>query len=169
MTPTAANEVRSQLVSRLGRLPEPVAPGPPRVERRFVCEGIVHERWRWPGSREDIPAWFLVREDAPKPAPGLVAVHPHGRQFEVAKSMVAGLVGDPTRAYGLAAARAGFAVLAPDLPGFEDRRPPLEMRKRSYALQGEAYERLLAMQAIVRGETLQGWMLSDLASCADVL
>ena len=96
-------------------------------------------------------------------------MHPHGRQFELGKSLVAGLVGDGTRAYGLAAARAGFAVLAPDMLGFEDHRPPLAERKGNYALQGEGYERLLAVEAIVRGESLQGWMLSELSACADAL
>src|SRR5262249_28224841 len=82
---------------------------------------------------------------------------------------VAGLAGDPSRAYGLAAAREGFGVLIPDLPAFEDRRPPLSERKRNYALQGETYERLLAMDALVHGGTLQGWILADLSACADAL
>src|SRR5262245_31741856 len=98
------------------------------------------------GPRDHIPAYFLIGDQTPRPAPAVLALHGHGRQFEVAKSLVAGLVGDRSRAYGLAAARAGFAVLVPDLPGFEDRRPPLAARKASYALQGEHYERLLAMQ-----------------------
>jgi dienelactone hydrolase len=99
----------------------------------------------------------------------VIALHPHGRQFELGKSLVAGLVGDGARAYGLAAARAGFAVLAPDLIGFEDHRPPLPARKANYALDGERYERLVAMEALVQGQTLQGWMLADLSACADAL
>jgi dienelactone hydrolase len=141
----------------------------PQVERRFKVDGIEYEKWRWQGPRDEMVAWFLLLESAPRPAPAVLAIHPHGRQFEVAKSMVAGLVGEPSRAYGLAAARAGFAVLAPDLPGFEDRRPPLTERKRSYALQAEHYERLLAFTALVEGATLQGWILADLASAVDAL
>ena len=34
---------------------------------------------------------------------------------------------------------------------------------------GEAYERLLAFNALVQGETLQGWILADLASAVDLL
>ena len=102
-------------------------------------------------------------------SPALIALHPHGRQFELGKSLVAGLVGDGTRAYGLAAARAGFAVLAPDMLGFEDHRPSLAARKGNYALGGEGYERLLAMEALVQGQTLQGWMLAELSACADAL
>ena len=128
---------------------------------------MLFERWRIEGPRDPIAAWFLIGEETGRPAPGVLALHPHGRQFEVGKSLVAGLVGDGSRAYGLAAARAGFAVLAPDLPGFEDRRPPLAERKSNYALNGEAYERLLACHALVTGATLQGLILADLMSCVD--
>jgi len=137
------------------------------VDRRFVWDGVLFERWHIEGPRDTIAAWFLIGERTGRPAPGVLALHPHGRQFEVGKSLVAGLVGDGTRAYGLAAARAGFAVLVPDLPGFGDRRPPLSERKRNYALNGEAYERLLACHALATGATLQGWILADLHACVD--
>jgi dienelactone hydrolase len=166
---TAVDEVRERLVRRLGRIPARRAAVAPTVDRRLVLDGVEFEKWRWTGPRDEITAWFLLRSDAPRPAPAVLAIHPHGRQFEVAKSQVVGLVGEPSRAYGLAAARAGFAVLAPDLPGFEERRPPLGERKRSYALQGEHYERLLAFSALVDGATLQGWILADLAAAVDVL
>ena len=154
------------LLGRLGTLP---ADARPTVERRLVDGGILYEKWSVPGPREPIPCWFLIDEATPRPAPTVVAVHPHGRQFELGKSLVAGLVGDGTRAYGLALARAGFAVLAPDMPCFEDRRPSLAARKGNYALVGEAYERLVAMNALVAGETLQGAMVSDLSACANAL
>jgi dienelactone hydrolase len=134
-----------------------------------MMEGVLFERWRMEGPRGAMAAWFLVPEGVSTPLPTIVALHPHGRQFEVGKSLVAGLVGDGTRAYGLAAARAGFAVLAPDMLGFEDHRPLLAERKGNYALQGEAYERLLAAEALVRGTSLQAWMLAELSQCADVL
>jgi len=166
MEPTGA---RQRLLDRLGPLPTSVHPSPPAVDRRFCLDGIVFERWRIRGPRGDIPAYFLLAEDAQRPAPPLLAIHPHGRQFELGKSLVAGLAGDDSRGYGRAAAHEGFGVLIPDLPAFEDRRPPLSERKRNYALQGEGYERLLAMNALVHGATLQGWILADLSACADVL
>jgi len=161
--------VRDRLLAAVGRLPPIVPAATPALERQLEVEGVRCERWRFRGPRDDILAWFLLAADAPRPAPALLALHPHGRQHELGKSQVAGLVGDPSRAYGLAAAHAGFGVLVPDLPGFEDRRPPLAARKANYALQGEAYERLLAMHALLQGSTLQGWILADLAACIDVL
>ncbi|HKY33590.1 MAG TPA: dienelactone hydrolase family protein [Candidatus Polarisedimenticolia bacterium] len=158
-------DAREALLDRIGRLPPPVPGGPPRVTRRLQLGDVALEGWMIEGPRGDIPAWFLSRDGDARPRPALLALHPHGRQFELAKSMVAGLAGEPSRAYGLAAARAGFAVLVPDLPGFEERRPPLLERKRNHALQGEAYERLLAMNALVQGSTLQAWILADLSAC----
>ena len=162
-------DARERLLDKLGRLPAPVRPSPPTVDRRFSVDGIVFERWRIRGPRDDIPAYFLIAEDAEQPAPPLLALHPHGRQFELGKSLVAGLAGEDSRGYGRAAAREGFGVLIPDLPAFEERRPPLSERKGNYALQGETYERLLAMNALVNGSTLQGWILADLSACADIL
>ncbi len=171
--------VRDDFLARLGRLPASAPEVPTRVDRTFVLEGIRFERWRIAGPvtngggpmppRGEIPAWFLLPEGATTPTPVVVALHPHGRQFELGKSLVAGLVGDGTRAYGLAAAKAGFAVLAPDMLGFEDHRPPLAARKGNYALAGEGFERLLAMEALVQGQTLQGLMLAELSACAGAL
>lgn len=162
------SSIRARWLEQLGSIPAPVA-CQVTIDRRFVFEEIELERWRIAGPRGDIPALFMRPVESVGPLPVVVALHPHGRQYELGKSLVAGLVGDGTRAYGLAAARAGFAVLAPDMIGFEDQRPPLAERKRSYALNGEAYERLLACEALVKGQTLQGWMLAELSACADAL
>ncbi len=173
MTATPAGvplgDTSDRFIRSLGRVPAPPPAAAPDIGRRFEMEGIAFERWRIRGARGDIPAYFLLGKDAPSPAPVMIALHPHGRQFEVGKSLVAGLVGDGSRAYGLAAAREGFAVLSPDLPCFEDHRPSLARRKANYALQGEAYERLLAMTALVQGSSLQAWFLSDLEACLNTL
>lgn len=161
--------MRTQLLQRLAQAPARSPAAAATVDRRFSMGGINFERW-WIGApRGEVPAWFLLPENAVTPVPVVVALHPHGRQFELGKSLVAGLVGDGTRAYGLVAAQAGFAVLVPDMLGFEDHRSPLTTRKGNYALQGEAYEQLLAVEALVQGETLQGWMLAELSACVDAL
>jgi len=165
----ADGQARALLLGRLGRLPEPPAPAPPKVDRRFVVEGVAFERWLVAGPEETIPCYFMIPEAASGPRPALLALHPHGHQYETGKSLVAGLVGDGTRAYGLAAAKAGFAVLAPDMHAFEARRPPRRARSASYALRGEGYERLLAMQALVTGTTLQARILTDLQACISTL
>jgi len=121
------------------------------------------------GGFGEIPAYALFPEGATGTGPALLALHSHDRQFDVGKSAVVGLLGDPAVALGRLATSLGFIVLAPDLPGFEEHRPPLAERKKSYALQGEGYERLLAMNALVCGRTLQGRITSDLLACVSAL
>lgn len=164
-----ASAVHEKLLQALGKLPRRLAPRRPELGRMLQDGTLRFEHWRLRGPRGDIPAWLIAQEDLPQPAPVVLALHPHGRQFEIAKSWVAGLAGDPSRAYGRRLAEAGVAVLVPDLPGFEENRPALSERKSSYALQGETYERLLANLALVQGASLQGWILADLQACVDVL
>lgn len=140
-----------------------------RVTRAFTIDGVRYERWILNGAHGEIPAYALFPESASTPAPALLALHSHDRQFDIGKSGVVGLVGDPEVALGVIAARLGFAVLAPDLPGFEDNRPRLSDRKANYSLQGEAYERLLAMNALLAGRTLQARISSDLFACVSAL
>jgi len=146
-----------------------VAPSAPKVTRTFVIDGVRYERLLISGALGDIPAYSLCLDGPTERRPGLLALHSHDRQFDVGKSAVAGLYGDPSHALGLIAARLGFVVLAPDFPGFEDHRPSLSERKRNYALQGEGYERLMAMNALLWGRTLQGRIASDLHACVSVL
>lgn len=82
----------------------------------------------------DLSAWLLVPDDATAPVPGVLAVHGHGPDpwlYDFGADAVAGPEpADPDAALALASqcppfgaelARAGFAVLAPDLRGFGAR------------------------------------------------
>lgn len=77
-------------------------------------------RYRSP-TGEDIPALLLLPGGA-GPFPAVVAHHQHNSEWQIGKSEVAGLVGDPHQALGPVLARRGVAVLAPDAVCFEDRR-----------------------------------------------
>lgn len=140
-----------------------------QVASAFSLGGIRYERLNISGAHGEIPAYALYPESATGPCPGLLALHSHDRQFDVGKSGAVGLIGDPMAAIGLLAAQMGFAVIVPDLPGFEDNRPTLAERKANYAFQGENYERLLTMNALVEGRTLQARISSDLLACVSVL
>ena len=47
--------------------------------------------------------------------------HQHADQFNLGKSEVCGLRGDPNQAYAAELAQRGFLTIAPDAIGFEDR------------------------------------------------
>ena len=69
---------------------------------------------------DTMPAFLLVPDGA-RGAPGVVVFHQHASQWNLGKSEVCGLAGDPTQAFGPALVDAGLVVVAPDAGGFEDR------------------------------------------------
>jgi dienelactone hydrolase len=104
-----------------------------------------------------VPALFL-RPPGPGPWPAVVAVHQHNGEFHWGKSEPAGLVGDPDMAYGHELARRGFAVVVPDLLGFEERRGAMQ--------DPAAFERFEAFRALVEGRSLQSRHTADVCLAA---
>lgn len=70
---------------------------------------------------DEIPA-FLLLPKGEGPFPAVIIHHQHNRERHLGKSEVCGVVGDPFQAFGIALAKKGFVVLAPDSICFEDRR-----------------------------------------------
>lgn len=64
---------------------------------------------------------FLFQSTLTEPKGAVLALHQHNSQWEIGKSEIAGIVGDPFQAFGPALARQGVIVLAPDSVGFESR------------------------------------------------
>ncbi|WP_144753075.1 alpha/beta hydrolase family protein [Curtobacterium pusillum] len=87
----------------------------------------------------------------------VIAVHQHAGDFVTGKSEPAGRAGDPTLAYGATLAAAGARVIMPDLLGFEDRR-------RAWADDPAADERLDALFRVANGSSLQAKHTSDIAT-----
>src|SRR5690606_19801880 len=99
--------------------------------------------------------------------PGVVVFHQHAAQWHLGKSEAAGLLGDPTQAFGPALARAGLVVLAPDAIAFEDRRRTTggtdPHRDDEYQQRRELAYRLL------HGQTLAAKVLADAEAAFTVL
>jgi len=119
-----------------------------------------------PGERVES---FLLVPDGAEDAPGAVAIHQHAGQFPVGKSEPAGVSANEARHYAAALARRGYVVICPDLLGFEDRRPSEMRRYEGDTPEGADYEKFVAMDALVRGSSLQAKYCSDLAAAVDVL
>lgn len=64
---------------------------------------------------------FLFQPTRQESRGAVLALHQHNSQWEIGKSEIAGLIGDPYQAFGPAIARRGVTVLAPDCMGFETR------------------------------------------------
>jgi len=121
---------------------------------------------------DEIQAFLFVPNGPVRGA--VLALHQHNSQWEIGKSEVAGLMGDPLQAFGPTLARQGITVLAPDSVGFESRMktvsggnslaPKLE-RPYSTAEGWLQYYNQMAHRLVV-GDLLIRKVLQD---CADAL
>jgi dienelactone hydrolase len=117
------DRLRRRLTSFLG-LSLPSEAAPLTVLERVGEEGYTRSLIRYPvPDGDEIPA-FLFEPVGGGRRGGVLALHQHNSQWELGKSEIAGLAGDPLQAFGPPLARAGVTVLAPDLVGFETRLRP---------------------------------------------
>jgi len=105
-----------------------------------------------------IPCLLLTPLSEPPWPAAVVAVHQHNNEFALGKSEPAGVEGDPELSYGLGVVRRGIPVVAPDLSGFEERRPE----------SGDPYraEQLVAWNLVADGRSLQGRHVEDVSLVA---
>lgn len=170
-TTSTDEELRPRILERLGRFPEPV---PLDVREDGVSEAPDHMRtlvsYRVEAG-ERITAWLLrPAGQAPDGGwPAIVACHQHAGNFEWGKSEPAGLTPDPMYHYGLELCRRGYVVVCPDHLGFEDRRTPARLIKKSPDLVGSQYELFELTSRLLRGSCLQAKYLHDLRAVVDLL
>ena len=163
-----SGDARGRILSLLGHIPERATGG---FER--TCVHTEPDIRRFSVTYEDAPgeavrAWLLL-PPGDGPFPGVVACHQHNDEYFVGKSEAAGLYGPESAAFARTLCRAGFAVLCPDLPGFEERRPAEYERRANPFLEGGAYERHLFIDCLLHGSTLQALDLACLTRAVDVL
>jgi dienelactone hydrolase len=125
---------------------------------------------------DEIPA-FLFEPAAGGRRGAVLALHQHNSQWELGKSEIAGLAGDPLQAFGPALARAGVTVLAPDMVGFEARLQPVgagaalapPLHKRYSTAQGWLQHYNQMAHRLVQGDSLINKLLVDAAVGLSVL
>jgi dienelactone hydrolase len=165
----AAAELRERLTALLDFA---IPAGTPALEVHATTprDGYTEHRVAFAGAEGAVPAYLLIPDhagDAGAPRPGVVVHHQHHSQWHLGKSEVAGRAGDPLQAFGPALARRGLVVLAPDAPGFEDRRasgPGLEPRD------GDGLRHMNEMAyRLAAGRLLMTTVLRDAAAALSVL
>ncbi len=170
--------LRSQLRAFLG-LAEPNLDANPLVGDEFRGDGYLRKSVTFTSDGDSVSA-FLFEPLRQRRAGAVVALHQHNSQWQVGKSEVAGLAGDPFQAFGPTLARAGVTVLAPDAVGFESRRgavdqrtapqlaPPLNPDRGATAGDWLQYYNH-AMHRLARGELLIRKVLTDVESAVSAL
>jgi dienelactone hydrolase len=144
-----------------------IGPKPPRcslnpaILDEVDCGAYVRQTVEYAVEEsERVKSFVLLPKNAPGPAPAIFAHHQHAGQFDLGKSEVVGLAGDPDQAYGAELAERGYVVIAPDAIAFEERN------WSKIPGQAEYYE--LASR-LVRGQTLLGKVLHDVRVALDYL
>jgi dienelactone hydrolase len=151
----------------LASLAELIGPSPtrcplnPTILSEVDCRAYVRQTVEYAVEKaERVKSFVLLPKDASGTAPAVIAHHQHAGQFDLGKSEVVGLAGDPGQAYGAELAERGYVVIAPDALAFEERN------WSAIAGQAEYYE--LASR-LVRGQTLLGKVLHDVRVALDYL
>jgi dienelactone hydrolase len=109
---------------------------------------------------ERVKSFVLLPKNTSGPRPAILAHHQHAGQFDVGKSEVVGLAGNPDQAYGAELAERGYVVIAPDAIAFEERN------WSEIPGQAEYYE--LASRLVQR-QTLLAKVLHDVGVALDYL
>jgi dienelactone hydrolase len=99
-------------------VPDPLAS---EVHEEIACDGYVRRRVSYDVPSGRASAFVCIPDALTTPAPVVFCHHQHASQFDLGKSEVCGLRGDPDQAYAAELARRGFLTIAADAIGFEDR------------------------------------------------
>jgi dienelactone hydrolase len=111
---------RESLRQFLGSVDEP-GPLRPTVEEELECDGYVRRLVSYDVPAGRTSAFVCIPDALTDTAPVVFCHHQHAGQFDLGKSEVCGLRGDPDQAYAAELAQRGFITIAPDAIGFEDR------------------------------------------------
>jgi dienelactone hydrolase len=172
---SGVDSVRDELRAFL-KLQPAYRPPTAHLLERTDEDGYTRSLLRYHTADSDQVDAFLF-EPSGSSGGAVLALHQHNSQWEIGKSEIAGLLGDPLQAFGPALARRGVTVLAPDATGFESRMksagwgtslaPPLN-RPHSTAEGWLQYYNEMAYR-LVRGDLLMTKILHDCFSALEVL
>jgi dienelactone hydrolase len=151
-----APTARDALWSLLGDLP-PLFTPQPRTTKREQRDGYTLEALEFDNGADATVYGYLLLPDASAPVPAILYHHLHGGRYELGKDEL-WMESRFGSAPGPALAKAGYAVLAIDAYGFNQREAqgPSGERER-----GAAVESALFKHFIWQGKTLWGMMVRD--------
>jgi dienelactone hydrolase len=99
----------------------PAALGHVDVLAEAQCDGYLRRTVAYDVPSGRASAFVCVPGRATQRVPVVFCHHQHNGQFDLGKSEVVGLRGDPDQGYAAELAKRGYLTIAPDAIGFEDR------------------------------------------------
>lgn len=128
------------------------------------CGKYIQEKIEYNVEKyERISAYILLPKEINDKAPAIFCHHQHSSNYNVAKSEIIGLIGDPDLAYAKELANNGYIAFAPDSVAFEERN----WHYNHEEWWGIEYFELATR--LIKGETLLGKTLSDISVGIDYL
>lgn len=118
MTPSTLTREGLRII--LGPVADP-PPLLPEVHEEVACDGYVRRLVSYDVPSGRASAFVCIPDGLSAPTPVVFCHHQHAGQFDLGKSEVCGLRGNPDQAYAAELAQRGFLTIAPDAIGFEDR------------------------------------------------
>jgi dienelactone hydrolase len=163
---------REAVISVLGAPPDP-APLNPTVLDVVEQGDFRREHIKYAVSPNDSAyAYLLLPRNITAPVPVVFAHHRYTGNFAHGKSEIVGLEGEPNYAFGLELVKRGFAVFAPDVIGFGERRPADSSAGTTTGAtqtSDSAYRLHQLALRLLRGETLLKKTLWDISRGVDYL
>jgi dienelactone hydrolase len=150
----------NDIIRLLGPFPDKVDLDAKVIEQSD-CGSFTREKVTYNvGAGERISAYICIPKQLQTLAPVIFCHHQHNGDFELGKSEVVGLIGNPDQAYAKELAEKGFITFAPDAIAFEERN---WSKTPGFAEYFELSSRL------VRGKTLMAKVLHDVSVGLDYL
>jgi dienelactone hydrolase len=143
--------------------PLPVRPGTLNIKTIEVVDCGSYSRHKIEYDvelNEHVSAYVCIPKDIVGTVPGIFCHHQHNGEFNLGKSEVVGLAGNPEQAYASELAERGYVTFAVDALAFEDRNWHDE------PFLAETYE---ATARISQGKTFMAKLLHDISIALDVL
>jgi dienelactone hydrolase len=151
---------KDNLLGLLGPFPDRV-PLEADVVDSSDCGSYIRDKVEYNiESGERISAYVLIPKAVSGKVPAVFCHHQHAGNYEIGKSEVVGIAGDPNQAYAKELAERGYIVFAPDAIGFEERN------RGDISGIGQYIE---LAKRIVEGETLLAKALHDISVGIDYL
>ncbi len=148
-----------EIFKLLGPFPEQIPILPETIEK-VDCGTYIREKIAYEVEAGDrVTAYVCVPKNLTAPAPAIFCHHQHNREFDIGKSEVVGLMGNPDQAYASELAERGYITFAPDAIAFEER---------NWASPGSSEWHELAVR-LIQGKTLMAKVLFDAMRGIDYL
>jgi len=151
---------QKQFLELIGKLPKRTNLNSRVIEEKDCGKYTMQKIEFYAEKDERIPAYILIPKNLNKKVPAIYCHHQHASNWDIGKSEVVGLQGDPDMGYAVELAKKGFVTFAPDAIAFEERQNEVGGGGGNY------FE---LAKRIVNGETLLGKTLFDISAGIDYL